>query len=496
MMQQILRDMYIDPDLLAELNEEQKHILFYKIRQEQVRRWTERESQESSPPGHPQEGGGKRVQWLLGSDGDVWVWVMGDAPGDMPYEQIVSKLMEERAKRQAQHEAQELWRAKQAEIEQKFRDAMAKEKARFVAEKWREETEDRKAAKQEEIHIQEELKGPEEPSHLKCYLRHSVFHLLTQPRVSSLPWPHSALLLVPALPFPLPKPHPTVRRSKAADEEMTRKARWARDEYRRQSLRAIEKGRVAGLSGLFQEGQGSGLGHTQRHSAMIEPSYTGHPTAGTAHHHTGLQPAAPPLYRRRQSPWVRPVRPCSRESILLWFREEQRPKQAGYERNSSSIAPWFHEILSNELLCSGCSESISLFPSPLGIISREESEAVLMNAGEGCFLVRVSELIWGYTLSYRTASGFKHFLIDASGDYYSFLGVDQMTGRPSSSALIGSWTRHSSEFDHRFHSANNGEDPEAQGMEEGELIQQWRPQLTISVGELRAVGVHRNISTL
>lgn len=48
-----------------------------------------------------------------------------------------------------------------------------------------------------------------------------------------------------------------------------------------------------------------------------------------------------------------------------------------------------------------------------------------MNASEGCFLVRVSERIWGYTLSYRTASGFKHFLIDASGDYYSFLGVDQ-----------------------------------------------------------------------
>ncbi len=51
-------------------------------------------------------------------------------------------------------------RVKEAEIEKKFRDAMAKEKARFVAEKWKEETDDRKAAKQEEEEdrIREELK--------------------------------------------------------------------------------------------------------------------------------------------------------------------------------------------------------------------------------------------------------------------------------------------------------------------------------------------------
>lgn len=49
-------------------------------------------------------------------------------------------------------------RKKEEEIKQKFRDAIAKEKARLVAGKWKEEAEDRKAAKQEEEGIREKLK--------------------------------------------------------------------------------------------------------------------------------------------------------------------------------------------------------------------------------------------------------------------------------------------------------------------------------------------------
>lgn len=90
-----------------------------------------------------------------------------------------------------------------------------------------------------------------------------------------------------------------VQRSKAADEEMKCKARRARDEYKRQSLRAIEKGLVAGLSGLFQKTHLNGSGQNRRHSGVIEqpaaPADISQPPASVG------SAAAPVYHRRRQN---------------------------------------------------------------------------------------------------------------------------------------------------------------------------------------------------
>lgn len=83
MLQQILKDMYIDPDVLEALNEDQKKTLFLKMRQEQVRRWQEREDKleregDAVRRAKPKKANSKSVSWLLGRDGDVAVIVIGE----------------------------------------------------------------------------------------------------------------------------------------------------------------------------------------------------------------------------------------------------------------------------------------------------------------------------------------------------------------------------------------------------------------------------------
>ncbi|OCT72006.1 hypothetical protein XELAEV_18034987mg [Xenopus laevis] len=355
------------------------------MREEQIRRWTEwdtnldKEESKMKIKAKFQHNNSKHIQWQCGSDGEVWAWIMGESPNDKPYEQICEELMTERARQQAQIEAEEQWKQKEAEIEKKFRDAMAKEKARIVAEKWKEEIEDRKAAKLMENKFQEELKKREEEERRKGEeqirqreeLRAKELYLSLKKAQQQCQrneneeeeWQQQ------------------LQKSRAADEDRKHKARWARAEYHRQSLRAIQKGKVAGLSNLFQtvnlnNGQESSQ-ENNRTSQLIK-----------------LQVPVGKV-------WERPARPITRDVIIRWFKEEQLPRRAVMEKNTEVVAPWFH-----------------------GIISREEAEELLMNKPEGSFLVRVSEKIWGYALSYRQQTGFKHFLVDASGDYYSFLGVD------------------------------------------------------------------------
>ena len=47
-----------------------------------------------------------------------------------------------------------------------------------------------------------------------------------------------------------------------------------------------------------------------------------------------------------------------------------------------------------------------------GVISRREAERLLTTKPVGCFLVRVSESRFGYSLSFRVIDRCKHYIID------------------------------------------------------------------------------------
>ncbi|KAG8235838.1 hypothetical protein J437_LFUL015630 [Ladona fulva] len=117
MLQQILKDLWVDPELLAELDEDMKQTLFCHMRQEQIRRWDMWDKQQEEECSlrerkalqpKSQEKKQSRVQFLMGDDGEPWVWVMGEHADDKTIEEILEEEAIEKARKQAEKETEEL----------------------------------------------------------------------------------------------------------------------------------------------------------------------------------------------------------------------------------------------------------------------------------------------------------------------------------------------------------------------------------------------------
>lgn len=403
MLKQILKEMYIDPDLLAELSEEQKQILFFKMREEQIRRWKEREAamekKELLPvKSRPKKENSKSVHWKLGADKEVWVWVMGEHHLDKPYDVLCNEILAERARLTEEQEAEELRKTQSKEFTNSLRTASHR-CDRQTPGKWETQNTNKTAAGETESRSpsqpapsleEETVPSPSSSSrNIEQMLADSInrmkasgFH---QKKESTKKTQDEEIKQIDEEKTKQiyknwkedSEWQASLRKSKAADEKRRSLAKQAREDY----MRLSQKGRSG-------EGRPSIPQKPKRPPIPPKPHF--------------LNPTG---YLRKpfRNLGVTRTGSSSTQEIIHWFKEEQLPLRAGYQKTSDTIAPWFH-----------------------GILTMKKADELLSTCVPGSFLIRVSERIKGYALSYLSEDGCKHFLIDASTDSYSFLGVDQL----------------------------------------------------------------------
>ncbi|GAB1293205.1 SH2 domain-containing protein 4A [Apodemus speciosus] len=408
MLRQILSDMFIDPDLLAELSEEQKQILFYKMREEQIRRWKEREAameiKESLPvKSRPKKENGKSVHWKLGADKQVWVWVMGEHHLDKPYDVLCDEILAEREHLRASKPS-ELRKAQSLELTNSLKtqsqncdpQALKKTEPQNVT---------RKAASEEASG-----QGPraiptrkEDKAQTKELIKNKDHEEMKQTEDEKTKeiyksWKEDS------------EWQASLRKSKAADEKRRSLAKQAREDYKRLSQR--------GRSGDGLQSPQTVPQKPRRPPLPPKPLF--------------LQPPGIPPKSLGNQGVIRTETSSAQKDTIRWFKEEQLPLRAGYQKNSDTIAPWFHDFRLGKMkqkgtqAAWGCSRAPAKNAVYWWILTLKKANELLSTGVPGSFLIRVSEKIKGYALSYLSEEGCKHFLIDASANSYSFLGVDQL----------------------------------------------------------------------
>uniref|UniRef100_A0A1I7UNK2 SH2 domain-containing protein n=1 Tax=Caenorhabditis tropicalis TaxID=1561998 RepID=A0A1I7UNK2_9PELO len=443
---EILSTGHVDEELLAALDDDQKQLLFCQMRSEQVRKWelAEAEFERTGPLNRKPKR--KNLKWLTGVDGQVWVWVMGDHEADKTIDEILEEENREKAHALAMREL----RAGASDSDE---DALMAQlgRLRVVGSQSHENYDNLYNNDNNGVAPPLLLFQPPKP------IISQPQQIVTTTTVSSYstPQPQKAQLIRGEKP-PVPmKPttgyfatfssnppqiydvaqvagtngfghHPWETTSKEANKTNGVRMRAPRiDDGRReeevqkreseifQSL-VEERERLQREAEIMEDREKTLWEEQERKAREAENAQRELAQKAREKHQqmirtsTSILPALKDhkagSLREAIKNLPRPPKPKSRAAIIEWFQREELSRGTGLDPKTRAPAPWFH-----------------------GIISRDQSEILLANKPTGSFLVRVSERIWGYTVSYASRDGsFKHFLVEKIPEGYQFLGTNQV----------------------------------------------------------------------
>uniref|UniRef100_H2Y0H8 SH2 domain-containing protein n=1 Tax=Ciona intestinalis TaxID=7719 RepID=H2Y0H8_CIOIN len=370
MLQQILRDMYVDPDILAELPEEQKEILFFKIREEQVRRYNEREK-ENKPPVKQrktkpecnrislQDKSGKSQQKCR----LVMVAIRTNESCRVRCDERRNRSSSPRCP--GPQKQSKLW-GQRKQNNSKLKSKTCHSKNTTVP-----------------------TTSTETPTHINT-LRPKTPPKVATPKTS--PKDERKQPKSPKGQRSVEKETENIYVDLVSNEEWNQQLRRFKEEDEKRKIRARRAS--IEIKSLRQKFAKLGSFDNEKESKLEKPTLP--PKLAV------IDTVVPPITSLRARSPVVTSKPNSRNDVKRWFEDKQTSAFVD-DRGDVIIPTWFH-----------------------GIISRSDAESLLCSRPERDFLIRLSDKIWGYALSYKAEDRVKHFLIDASEGSYHFFGNDQI----------------------------------------------------------------------
>lgn len=373
--------MYVDPEILAELDEQQKQTLFCKMREEQVRRWKEwnEKLEEESPRPKTNK---KSVSFLQGIDNEPWVWVMGEHKDDKSIEEIIKEEAIEKAREIAEKEAEQLRKQMEVQLSELIELSPKIEDIAPSKFDFQDDMDIYCSVDElrEKINVQN-FQKPQNPIsnyQFNSYQpKNNKFNFVDAREVLqelSLNSQQKVAQKVALWEKRLTEERTTeiFRNIRKKQEQVAREAE-EEEKKKDQVWREQERKAKQAEQQIREIARRARAEHRLTSSMEIDTNYS------------TVNSGVPP----------------GRQAVLEWYRQKEQSRFAGLDA-SSNVEPWFH-----------------------GLITRSQTEKLLLDQPYGTFLVRLSEKIWGYAISYRAQEKCKHYLVNAS-QKYSFCGTNQM----------------------------------------------------------------------